>query len=108
MKCTLCGVELTDKARNYGSWSCTAAVCGPHYKEVHEKYGFPFAPDGAANGCWYSVGSLVNRWVQEVLASAGKAPATGAPTSRAEAPCRSCQRPNDIGVKTCWCCGGTP
>lgn len=26
--------------------------------------------------------------------------------ARQESPCRGCGRPNDLGVKTCWCCGG--
>ncbi len=27
---------------------------------------------------------------------------------RQEAPCTTCQRKNDVGVKSCWCCGGDP
>lgn len=28
--------------------------------------------------------------------------------SPAEAPCRTCAKPNDLGVKVCWCCGNAP
>ena len=27
---------------------------------------------------------------------------------RQESPCRSCNRPNDLGVKSCWWCGSQP
>lgn len=26
--------------------------------------------------------------------------------SRDESPCPGCQRKNDVGAKSCWCCGG--
>jgi hypothetical protein len=25
-----------------------------------------------------------------------------------EGPCKSCGKPNDVGVRVCWFCGGTP
>jgi hypothetical protein len=28
------------------------------------------------------------------------------PPARLERPCPGCGRPNDVGVKRCWCCGG--
>jgi hypothetical protein len=30
------------------------------------------------------------------------------PATAKEAPCRTCGKPNDLGVKTCWSCGGVP
>ena len=36
---------------------------------------------------------------------------TNQPTSSVvskESPCQVCQRLNDAGVKTCWCCGNSP
>ena len=29
------------------------------------------------------------------------------PCTRRESPCPACKRMNDVGVKVCWCCGGT-
>lgn len=36
-----------------------------------------------------------------------RAMAYGIPPA-AERPCPTCSKPNDVGVKTCWCCGNTP
>lgn len=30
-----------------------------------------------------------------------------APAPPTEVPCRTCGRPNDAGVRTCWCCGNS-
>ena len=27
------------------------------------------------------------------------------PAPRIERPCKACKRPNDVGVRSCWCCG---
>lgn len=35
-------------------------------------------------------------------------PADCSPPVREEVHCRGCGKPNDRGVRTCWCCGGSP
>ena len=70
----------------------------------------------ACDACWVNYGVEVGvkganvsaREGRERFALYGQTRLASQPSPKCEAPCRTCQRPNDLGVKACWWCGGAP
>jgi hypothetical protein len=52
-------------------------------------------------------GFVASATLMERLALLVDAP-TIKPSLRQEKPCQVCQKPNDVGVKSCWNCGNAP
>lgn len=101
--CALCAAEVSDPAPLPPDTLCPIAgtLCAADCAVL-------FGTTYSGKGCDFAEGSQYQAKVKQALSGAVFANAPKPMAVRQEAPCRSCKRPNDVGVQVYWCCGGVP